>query len=133
MSSTSADAADLTIVYDGDCPFCSRYVRLLRLRESAGSVALVNARDGGPAVDRLLRAGYDLNQGMVAEMAGRVYQGADCIHFLALMSTGSGLFNHVNAVVFRHPRLAAVLYPVLRCGRNLALALLGRGKLPVSA
>ena len=36
-----------SIVYDGDCPFCSRYVKLVRLREALGSVDLVNARDGG--------------------------------------------------------------------------------------
>jgi len=129
MSLTSGKTSDLTIVYDGECPFCSRYVRFLRLRESAGKVQLVDARDGGPIVERLVQAGYDLDQGMVAEMAGRTYHGADCIHFLALMSTESGVFNRVNAVVFSRPMLAALLYPLLRCGRNLALMLLGRNKL----
>jgi len=45
------------IVYDGDCPFCSRYVRLVRLRDAIGPVALVNARDGGELVDEIRAAG----------------------------------------------------------------------------
>ena len=42
---------DAWLVYDGDCPFCSRYVQYLRLRQAAGPVRLVNAREGGPLVD----------------------------------------------------------------------------------
>ncbi|MFT5932039.1 MAG: putative DCC family thiol-disulfide oxidoreductase YuxK, partial [Hyphomonas sp.] len=38
------------IVYDGDCPFCSEYVKLLRLRDAIGPVSLVNAREDHPAV-----------------------------------------------------------------------------------
>ncbi len=31
----------LLIYYDGQCPFCNRYVQLLRLKESAGDVRLI--------------------------------------------------------------------------------------------
>jgi predicted DCC family thiol-disulfide oxidoreductase YuxK len=117
------------LVYDGDCPFCSRYVQYLRLRQAAGQVRLVNAREGGPLVDELMRAGLDLDEGMVLKLGGRYYHGADCIHALALLSSGSGLFNRINARVFRSPHLARVLYPVLRAGRNTVLRLLGRTKL----
>ena len=120
---------DAWLVYDGDCPFCSRYVQYLRLREAAGPVRLVNAREGGPLVDELQRAGLDLDEGMVLKVGGRYYHGADCIHALALLSSGSGLFNRINAKVFRSPQLSRVLYPVLRAGRNTVLRLLGRTKI----
>jgi len=116
----------LVLVYDGECPVCNAYVRYLRLKQSVGRVTLVNARDGGPCVERVRNAGLDLDQGMVLAYRGRFYHGADCIHMLALLSTRSGLFNHVNAVIFGNPRMSAVLYPVLRLGRNLLLRLLGR-------
>ncbi|HEX6145038.1 MAG TPA: DCC1-like thiol-disulfide oxidoreductase family protein [Geminicoccaceae bacterium] len=117
------------IVYDGQCPFCSRYVALLRLRAALGQVVLVNAREGGPLVEEIERAGIDLNEGMVLKMDGELHHGDACIHRLALLSTPSGWFNRLNGAVFGHRRAARVLYPVLRTGRNLTLRLLGRDRI----
>lgn len=131
----SADAADpMLIVYDGECPFCSAYVRMLRLRDAAGPVALVDARGGHPAVAMLRARGYDLDEGMAlvegfATGAPRVAHGQDCINRLALMTTRSGAFNRLNAAVFRSERRARALYPVMRAGRNAALRLLGRKRI----
>jgi predicted DCC family thiol-disulfide oxidoreductase YuxK len=122
-------AAGAWIVYDGECPFCSRYVAMLRLRETLGSIALVNARDGGPEVEEARAAGLDLDEGMVLKFDGRLYHGDDCIHRLALLSTPSGAFNRVNAAIFRSRTASRVLYPVLRTGRNAVLRLLGRRRL----
>lgn len=116
----------MQIVYDGDCPFCSRYVAMVRLREAAGPVELINAREAHPAVDRVRAAGYDLNQGMALVDGDEIHFGDACIHRIALMSTPSGLFNRVNAAVFRSPALSRMLYPVLRLGRNATLRMLGR-------
>jgi len=118
-----------SIVYDGDCPFCDRYVTLLRLRDSIGQVALVNARDGGSLVEAIRRLGIDLDEGMVLVMNGELYHGADCLNRLALLTTPSGTFNRMNAWMFRSPTAARLLYPVLRAGRNAALVLLGRKKI----
>jgi predicted DCC family thiol-disulfide oxidoreductase YuxK len=123
------DGRTAWIVYDGQCPFCSRYVQLLRLRESLGAVRLIDARQGGPIVEELQRAGVDLDEGMVLKLDDRLYHGHDCIHVLALLSTPSGLFNRINAAVFRSAPTARMLYPVLRVGRNAVLRLLGRGKI----
>ena len=122
-------AGDPVIVYDGDCPFCSHYVRWLRLRRSLGNVRLVNAREGGPVVDELRAAGIDLDEGMVLKFEGRLYHGEECIHRLALLSTGSDLFNHLNRAIFRSSSASRVLYPVLRAGRNAVLRLRGRPKI----
>jgi predicted DCC family thiol-disulfide oxidoreductase YuxK len=117
------------LVYDGDCPFCSRYVRLVRLRESLGGLKLVNARDGGPLVDEVRASGHDLDQGMVLLMDGQTYHGDACMHRLALMSSPSGTFNRLNRLVFSSPTASRLLYPVLRAGRNATLRLLGRRRL----
>jgi predicted DCC family thiol-disulfide oxidoreductase YuxK len=117
------------IVYDGDCPFCSRYVAFLRLREAVGPVTLINARGGGPIVEEVRRAGYDLDEGMVLKMGDRYYHGADCIHVLALMTSDSSLFNKLTARVFRSSATAGALYPFLRAGRNATLRMLGRRKI----
>ena len=117
------------LVYDGACPVCNQYVRYIRIRESAGTLLLVNAREGGPWVERVVRAGLNLDEGMVLFYGGRAYHGVDCLHLLALLSTGSGLFNRLNALAFRQPTVARFSYPVMRAGRNLLLRLLHRPKL----
>lgn len=121
--------ATTILVYDGECPVCSAYVRYVRLRESVGEVHLVDAREGGEVVDQIVAEGLDLNEGMVLWYGSRFYHGVDCIHMLAILSTSSGFFNRVNAAIFRRPTLAKYLYPVLRFGRNTLLKILGRSRL----
>jgi predicted DCC family thiol-disulfide oxidoreductase YuxK len=75
-----SSSGEAWLVYDGECPFCSTYVRLLRFRQSVGTVHLIDARDGGPLVDELAAAGFDLDEGMALKMGGRVYHGSDCVH-----------------------------------------------------
>jgi predicted DCC family thiol-disulfide oxidoreductase YuxK len=128
MSHTGA-SGETQIIYDGECPFCTAYVRLSRLRDSVGPVTLIDARQGGPVVDAVRRAGYDLDQGMVLSYAGRLYHGADCLNMLALLSSRSSVFNRMTSAMFRRPALARVSYPVLRGFRNLTLAALGRRRL----
>lgn len=121
--------ADLVLVYDKDCPVCDAYCRLVRLREAAGTLRLVNAREGGPLLDELTARGLDVDEGMVLIAGEEVYYGADAMHALSLLSSRSGLFNRINYHVFRSPRLAAALYPVLRAARGLLLRLLGRTRI----
>lgn len=123
---TSANGKEnVTIVYDGKCPFCQRFTRLLRIRESAGNVQLVDARSEKPLVKESQRRGYDLDEGMVVIIEDRFYHGAEAMQVLAMLSTRTGWFNRLNYLVFRSKRASVVLYPVLRTGRNLALRILG--------
>ncbi|HSF96481.1 MAG TPA: DCC1-like thiol-disulfide oxidoreductase family protein [Thermohalobaculum sp.] len=117
------------LIYDGECPFCSRYARLTRLRAAVGGLRLINARDRGPEVEAAIRAGYELDQGMLLSLDGQLHYGADCLNRLALMSSRSTLFNRLTYALFRSPRASRLMYPVLRAGRNLVLRLMGRRRL----
>ena len=121
-----AEADTTYLVYDGECPFCSSYVKLLRLREAAGRVVLLNAREDHPVVRRVEEHGVVLDQEMALVMGSEIYSGGECINRLALMSTRSGLFNRLNAALFSSPKFSRFTYPFLRGGRNLALKALGR-------
>ncbi|WP_417667166.1 DCC1-like thiol-disulfide oxidoreductase family protein [Roseibium sp.] len=121
--------AGITIIYDGDCPFCSRYVVMSRLRQSVGPVTLVNAREGGAEVEAAINEGYDLNEGMLARYQGETYFGADCVNLISLLSSRYGLLNKLTSMLFANKTLACVSYPALRCGRNLTLRLMGRRKI----
>jgi predicted DCC family thiol-disulfide oxidoreductase YuxK len=54
MIEQALPSAGIVIVYDGDCPLCQAYVRRLRLKETAGSVRLMDARRGRRALLQLL-------------------------------------------------------------------------------
>src|SRR4029079_19609724 len=127
MNSTSISRnSELVIIYDGECPFCSRYVELVRLREAVGSVRLLNARETAvEEVRELHKLGYDLNEGMIAKYQGRIYHGADCVNLLARLSTESGTINRINRALFVPQVMSRLLYPLLRFGRNLTLRCLG--------
>jgi DCC1-like thiol-disulfide oxidoreductase len=117
------------IIYDGECPFCSNYVRFTKLKDTIGPVRLINARDGGPEVDYVKAAGLDLDEGMVLHYQGQDYHGDKCLNMLALMSSDNGFFNKLNAALFSSAAVAKLSYPFLRFGRNTTLMLLGRKKL----
>jgi predicted DCC family thiol-disulfide oxidoreductase YuxK len=129
MSRKGSAGDEVLLVYDKQCPACDYYCNLVRIRESAGRLVLVDARDGGPIMDEITRAGLDIDQGMVVKVGGTLYYGADAIHVLALMGTSSGLFNRITRLSFRYRPVARVLYPMLRLCRNLLLKSLGKTKI----
>ena len=110
--------ARLRIVYDGDCPFCRSYVALLRLREQY-DVRLIDARRE-PAL--AAQYGLDLNEGMIADLDGKVHQGARAVSLLSRLS-GSGISP------LRWDWFAGAVYPLLRFGRNAALKVMGRSQI----
>jgi predicted DCC family thiol-disulfide oxidoreductase YuxK len=116
----------ILIIYDGDCPLCRDYVRRLRLIETAGGVELVDARSGHPAVLSHWKAGFDLDQGMVALINGTTFYGAEAVHALARLSTTDTLFNRLNYRLLARPRLARSLYPLFKAARRVALFVTGR-------
>jgi predicted DCC family thiol-disulfide oxidoreductase YuxK len=118
------------IIYDGDCPFCSRYVTLLRLKETVNNVTLMNARNSLGIFEKELKdLSIDLDEGMAVKLNNRWYHGHECINVLALLTTKSSTFNRLNSWIFKHKILCIMLYPIMRFFRNLTLTLLGRKKL----
>lgn len=113
------------IVYDGDCPFCSRYVQLVQLRDNF-DVQLLDARQAPSRTERYRSLGYDLTDGMVVEMGERIYHGPDAIMILSLLSSRSGFWNRIFASCFQSRTVSRLVYPLLRGGRNLALMAMGR-------
>lgn len=125
----SSDSDESWILYDGDCPFCSNYVALLRLKKAIGEVRLINAREAGPEVEAVRAAQLDLDEGMVFHWQGAMYHGDECMHILSLLSEPKGFIRWLTAWTFKSRKRARVLYPYLRFGRNTTLKLLGRKKI----
>lgn len=114
------------LIYDGECPFCTRYSRYLRLKEHVKHLELISAREDHPKVKEAIEKGYDLNEGMIFMTEDHIYHGEEALHILACLSARSGFFNQLNYWLFRYHSVAKLAYPVLRAGRNLTLKILGK-------
>lgn len=117
------------VIYDGQCPFCDAYIKMLRLRESVGDVTIIDARDEPDLVQECERRGYPLNDGMLVLLAGRAYFGADAVALLSQLTTASGIVNRAVAAVLKNKALASVCYPIMRGGRAMTLSMMGRQRL----
>lgn len=117
------------VVYDKQCPACDYYCNMVRIREAAGQLVLIDARDGGPIMDEITARGLDIDQGMVVKVGSELYYGPDAIHVLALMGTNRGLFNRMVYWAFRSRAAARIVYPILKTCRNLLLKILGKTRI----
>ena len=123
------DSADILLVYDRECPACNSYCQILRIKESVGSLRIVDARESSAVMNEITDQGLDIDQGMVLKMGDQLYYGSDAIHALALISSRSGLFNRVNYWLFKSRTVSEVMYPILKTCRNLLLKMLGKTKI----
>jgi predicted DCC family thiol-disulfide oxidoreductase YuxK len=112
------------IVYDGRCPFCSRYVDYLSLQQKWERVKLIDARDNPGWKAYLDARGADLNGGMAVLYDGDLFFGADAIRFLAV-TPQQGLVATLNAKLFSRRWAGNALYFVLRHLRLLYLHIAG--------
>ncbi len=120
---------DIQLVYDRECPVCEFYCQRVDVSSAAGKLSRVNAREHSPVMDEITGANLDIDAGMVLKVDNTIYYGSDAIHQLALLSSKTGLVNRLAHALFRHPRIAKFLYPVLAAGRNLLLKALGRTRI----
>ncbi|MEM6857151.1 MAG: DCC1-like thiol-disulfide oxidoreductase family protein [Pseudomonadota bacterium] len=115
----------ISVYYDGECPFCTKYVRMVRLQR-ADEVRLVNLREDEALRARFAAEGFDLDGGMVVDDRGTRFSGDKAVAYMAALSTPSDAFNRLNRWVFSNATLAAAIYPLMRAGRWVALFLLAR-------
>jgi predicted DCC family thiol-disulfide oxidoreductase YuxK len=123
----------ITIVYDGECPFCNSYTKLVRLRDSVGPVTLIDARERPDIVADAKQLGLNVNEGMLVVHQSQIFVGDEAMTFLSAFSSRSGILNQMMSWVFSDPRRSRALYPALRCGRNLILSILGRSQIDPKA
>lgn len=113
------------LLYDGECPICAGFVRFAEFRRRHPDLQLIDAREAPALVADLRRQGYEINDGMVLVVDGRLYYGADANTKLA--SYTSGLPARKRAAM---SAIGATPYPLLRGVRNVLLRL--RGKRPIA-
>ncbi len=112
------------VLYDGDCPVCSRYTRFVRFREAVGEVVLLDCREHPLLLADLKAQGFNLNDGMLLSYQGQLFYGDKAVHMMATLSTPHNTFNRINAMLFRNATAVKYLYPAMVVGRKALLMLL---------
>lgn len=132
MTSAAADISPNLgdfLLYDGECPFCSAFVKMQRMRAAGIRLKLLDAREEPELVSAFYHKGLDVNEGMIMRLGDTVYYGGDVMNMVALMTGPTGFFNRILGVAFSNRRVSLFLYPFLRAGRNATLALIGKKKI----
>jgi len=113
------------VLYDGECPVCSRYVALTRLRESRPDFKLLDARKEPTLVEFYRRKGIEINDMMVVQLAGEtpLVGGAAMVYLNAAADRSARLSRFMLRVP---PSVIVKIYPGLVIARKVLLKLLGR-------
>ncbi|MBI1216598.1 MAG: DUF4166 domain-containing protein [Alphaproteobacteria bacterium] len=130
-ASTEKAKEGVWFVYDGDCPICKTAAHALQIRKAVGALHLVNARQDKdhPLLQEINDRRLDLDEGMVLKYRDGYYHGEDALHMMALLGSGHGWFNKMNALLFRSKKLARLCYPAMRATRNALLRFKGVRKI----
>ena len=65
----------LNIYYDGDCYFCSNFVRKLELEKVYGQINLFSIRDDLAVKEKIQSLGFNINKGFLIEYNQKWYWG----------------------------------------------------------
>lgn len=114
----------VTVVYDKQCPVCHAYCELVRAADPH-STLLLDARADSELMREITRRKLDIDEGMVVEVDGALFYGADAIYELARTGNRQHWFTRTTALLFRYRWMARLSYPAFKAVRNLLLKLLG--------
>lgn len=115
------------LLYDGECPACSAYVAMSRLRQLYPRLQVLDARAEPGLVADLRRKGYEINAGMVLCLDGAIHFGAEATRMIAMLGKASpARWRRVALAALGGAPWSARLYPWLNRARGLLLRLLGR-------
>ena len=130
VASKTPRICEVLIVYDGDCPMCSNFAKLYKIKESVGTLKIVNARQAdNKIISQINTRGLNLDLGFVVKIDEMFYHASDATNVLALIGSNTGIFNRLNVLIFRSKILTKLLYPLFRTARNLALLLKGKSQI----
>jgi predicted DCC family thiol-disulfide oxidoreductase YuxK len=117
----SFDATDSYLLYDGECPACRAYVAMSRLRQKYPALAVWNAREQPDKVAAWRAKGFDVNEGMILVLDGRIHFGAEATRMIALIGGAESLPAQGFLWTVGLAPWARALYPLLNRGRQLLL------------
>ncbi len=120
---------EILLVYDKECPVCDMYCQLVKIQNNNNEFKIIDAREKNEVMEEITAQGFDIDEGMILKMKGKLYYGSNAIHALAMISNRSDIFNRLNYWIFRSETISNGFYPILRFCRGLLLKFLGKTRI----
>ena len=112
----------LTLYYDKQCPFCSKYANLLKLKENF-EISLKDARENQSEIS-LICPNLNINDGFIVIYENDCFQGAKALEFLNSAVDKDSILGKLH-FVFRYGNIfSKILYKILFILRKIILFIL---------
>ena len=113
----------LTIYYDKQCPFCSKYANFLKLKENF-EITLKDARENQSEIS-LLCGNLNINDGFIVIYKNDCFQGAKALAFLNSAVDKTTLLGKLHFFFCYDNLFSNFLYKFLFILRKIILFILG--------
>ena len=112
----------LTLYYDKQCPFCSKYANLLKLKENF-EITLKDARENIDEISVLCK-NLDINDGFIVLYKNDCFQGAKALEFLNRAVDKTTILGKLHFFFAYENIFSRFLYKSLFILRKIALFIL---------
>ena len=123
----------ILFIYDGECPFCNHFAQLLELKSRIPSLQVLDGRKNLEQLTKLYKLGYDLNNGAILIINGKIKHGADAINWICSeVKEPNHSLLEVLRIIFISNKRSRLLFPFLLWSRRILLTVKGKVWQPVS-
>ena len=124
----------ILFIYDGECPFCNHFAHLLELKSNLPSLEILDGREKLEYLTQLYRQGYDLNNGAILIINGKIINGAEAISWICSeLKDPSDTLLKLLRIIFSSNKSSKFLFPLLLWSRRILLTIKGRVWQPVNS
>ena len=114
--------ANLTFIYDGECPFCNHFAELLEIKSKIKNISILDARKNQIITNSLLNKGYDIDKGAILLKGDDIFHGAEAINTICnQINNPSGRLLKLLSNIFKSNKRTKLLFPFLVRARRFAL------------
>lgn len=118
------DLQKLTLYYDKECPFCSKYANLLKLKKNF-EITLKDARENLSEIS-LICENLNINDGFIVLYKNDCFQGAKALAFLNSAIDKTTLFGKLHFFFCYDNLFSNLLYKFFFIWRKIILFILGK-------
>ena len=108
----------LALYYDGDCPFCSKYADVLRLK-GCYELTICNAREDTSWQE--CNKNIKLDDGVILVANNNCFQGVEALDMLLKICQYRGLFFSLHKLIFSNALVGKSVYALFKILRKCVL------------